>query len=222
MCGRYALALEADDLQEAFPDFIFPDQFQPRYNIAPGQPILTIPNDETRKATLQVWGLIPSWAKDPEIGRGLINARAETLGEKPSFRGSYKYHRCLIPANGFFEWQAQPGTTGKLPFFIKMKSGEPFAFAGLWDTWQSPDGAQVASATIITTTPNELMATIHSRMPVILPKDCYTQWLDPSPQPPSRFESLLVPYPSKEMIAVPISKLVNKPENDRAEILLPA
>ncbi len=222
MCGRYALALESDDLQEAFPDFVFPDQFQPRYNIAPGQPILTLPNNGAKKATFHVWGLIPSWANDPEIGRGLINARAETLGEKPSFRGPYKYHRCLIPANGFFEWQAQPGTNGKLPYFIKMKSGEPFAFAGLWDTWQSPDGTQVASATIITTTPNELMASIHNRMPVILTKDCYTQWIDPSPQPPSRFESLLIPYPSEEMIAMPISKLVNKPENDGPEILQPA
>lgn len=221
MCGRYALGLEAEELQEAFPDFIFPDQVQPRFNIAPSQPILTLPNDGTNKATFYSWGLVPSWAKDPAIGHNLINARAETLGEKPAFRGAYKYHRCLIFSSGFFEWQAQPGTKGKLPYYIKMKSGKPFAFAGLWDTWQAPDGSVMNSATIITTAPNELMAPIHTRMPVILPLDCYTQWIDPNPQPPSRFDSILSPYPAEEMEALPISRLVNSPDNDSPEVILP-
>ena len=221
MCGRYALALNSKELQLAFPEFTFPENIQARFNIAPSQPILSLSNDGTRAATFQTWGLIPSWSKDPSIGNKLINARAETLSEKPSYRGPYKYHRCLIFANGFFEWQAQSSNKGKLPYYIHLKSGEPFAFAGLWDKWQSPDGSEIHSATIITTTPNDLVEPIHSRMPVILPKDCYTQWIDPNPQPPSRFDSILSPYPSNEMIAEPISTLVNSPENDTPEVLIP-
>jgi putative SOS response-associated peptidase YedK len=222
MCGRFSLTIDPADLQDAFPEFIFPTQVTSRYNIAPSQPILALPNDGTSKADFFVWGLIPSWTKDASIGSRLINARAETLDEKPSFRGAYKYHRCLIFADGFFEWQAQPGSKGKLPHFIHMKSGRPFAFAGLWDTWQSADGSEVRSATIITTEPNELIASVHNRMPVILPPDCYAQWLDPTPQPASRFQSLLIPYPPREMEAYPISLLVNSPDNDRSEILSPA
>jgi putative SOS response-associated peptidase YedK len=222
MCGRFALTVDPSDLQEAFPEFIIPAEGAPRFNIAPSQPILVLPNDGTNKADFFVWGLIPSWAKDPSIGSQLINARGETLGEKPSFRSAYKYHRCLIFADGFFEWQPKEGSKSKVPHFIKLKSGRPFAFAGLWERWNSPDGSEIKSATIITIAPNELMAPIHNRMPVILPKDAYTQWLDPQPQPSSRFESLLVPYPAEEMIAFPVSTLVNSPANDRPENILPA
>jgi putative SOS response-associated peptidase YedK len=222
MCGRFALTVDPSDLQEAFPEFSFPAQAAPRFNIAPSQPILAVPNDGTNKADFFVWGLIPSWAKDPTIGSHLINARAETLAEKPAFRSAYKYHRCLIFADGFFEWQAQPGEKSKIPHFIRLKSGKPFAFAGLWEHWQSPDGSEVKSATIITTAPNELMTPIHNRMPVILPEEACTQWIDPSPQPSSRFQSLLMPYPAGEMEAFPVSTLVNSPGNDRPEVLTPA
>ncbi|KAF0108582.1 MAG: hypothetical protein FD146_468 [Anaerolineaceae bacterium] len=228
MCGRFALTLDPADLQDAFPEFIFPAQGAPRYNVAPSQPILALPNDGTHTAGFFVWGLIPSWAKDPSIGGRLINARAETLAEKPAFRAAYKYHRCLIFADGFYEWQtpttnaSRPGVKTKLPHFIRLKSGAPFAFAGLWECWQSADGSEVRTAAIITTEPNALMAPIHNRMPVILPRDAYTQWLDPAPQSPQRLQPLLVPFPAEEMEARPVSALVNSPANDRPEILLPA
>ena len=220
MCGRFALTVDPADLQDAFPEFTFPAQAARRYNIAPTQPVLVLPNDGTLKADYFVWGLIPSWAKDPAIGSRLINARAETLAEKPSFRGAYKYHRCLIFADAFFEWQAGPG--GKIPHVIRLKGGKPFAFAGLWEHWQSPDGSEVKSATIITTTPNELMAPIHDRMPVILPKHAYAQWLDPAPLFPVDLKGLLAPYPAGEMEAYPVSTLVNRPENDTPAVLRPA
>jgi putative SOS response-associated peptidase YedK len=222
MCGRFTLTVDPADLQDAFPEFIFPAQVAARYNIAPTQPVLVLPNDATNKADFFVWGLIPSWAKDPAIGSRLINARAETLAEKPSFRSAYKYHRCLIFADGFFEWQARPGNPGKVPHLIRLRSGKPFAFAGLWEHWQSPDGSEIKSAAIITTTPNELMTPIHNRMPVILPHDAYAQWLDPSPLFPVDLNSLLVPCPAGEMSAYPVSTLVNSPANDRPEVLLPA
>lgn len=220
MCGRFTLTVDPADLKDDFPEFTFPAQVPARYNIAPTQPVLVLPNDGTNKADFFVWGLIPSWAKDPAIGSRLINARAETLAEKPSFRSAYKYHRCLIFADGFFEWQAQAGS--KVPHHIRMKSGKPFAFAGLWEHWQSPDGSEIKSATIITTSPNELMAPIHDRMPVILQSNDYAQWLDPTPLFPVDLNSLLIPYPAAEMVAYPISTLVNSPANDRPEVLLPA
>ncbi len=222
MCGRFTLTIDPADLQDAFPEFTFPAKVAPRYNVAPTQPVLVLPNDSSGKADYFVWGLIPSWAKDPAIGSRLINARAETLSGKPAFRSAYKYHRCLILADGFFEWQARPGSLGKLPHLIRLMSGEPFAFAGLWDHWQSPDGSEIKSAVIITTTPNELMAPIHNRMPVILPHDAYAQWLDPRPLSPANLNPLLVPYPAGEMNAFPISTMINSPFNDRPEVLAPA
>jgi putative SOS response-associated peptidase YedK len=222
MCGRFTLTVDPADLQDAFPEFTFPAQSAPRYNIAPSQPILALPNDGTNRADFFVWGLIPSWAKDPSIGNRLINARAETLAEKPSFRGAFKYHRCLIFGDGFYEWQAQPGSKSKIPHFIRLKSAAPFAFAGLWEKWHSTDGSEVKSATIITTEPNELMASFHNRMPVILKPNTYTQWLHPSPISPNALQDLLVPYPTDEMEAYPVSTLVNSPGNDRAECILPA
>jgi putative SOS response-associated peptidase YedK len=231
MCGRFTLTVDPADLQEAFPDFNFPAQVGARFNIAPTQPVLVLPNDGMNRADFYVWGLIPSWAKDPAIGSRLINARAETLAEKPAFRSAYKYHRCLIFADGFFEWQTQPGATklsphpgipGKLPHLIRLKSGKPFAFAGLWEHWQSPDGSEIKSATIITTTPNELMTPIHNRMPVILPHESYVRWLVPTPLFPVDLNSLLIPYPAGEMAAYPVSTLVNSPFNDRPEVLSPA
>ncbi|MEZ0395691.1 MAG: SOS response-associated peptidase [Anaerolineales bacterium] len=222
MCGRFALSLDAAELAEAFPEYAFPPGIAPRFNIAPSQPILALPNDNRRQADFFVWGLIPSWAKDPSIGSRLINARAETLAEKPAFRAAYKYRRCLIFANAFFEWQAQPGTKVKVPYLIRLKSGAPFAFAGLWEVWQSADGSEVRSAAIITTAPNELIARLHERMPVILPESAYAQWVDPAPQPASALQPLLAPYPAEEMTAWPISTQVNDPANDHPDLLRPA
>lgn len=222
MCGRFTLTVDPADLQEAFADTTFPAKFAPRFNIAPSQPILAIPNDGRNAADFFVWGLIPSWAKDPSIGNRLINARGETLAEKPSFRGALKYKRCLILADGFYEWKSQPGTKTKIPHFIFLQSRQPFAFAGLWDEWHSPDGGDIRSATIVTIEPNELMATIHNRMPVILPPSAYAQWLDPAPQTPDHLLPLLKPFPAAQMTAHPVSTLVNSPANDRAELVVPA
>ncbi len=222
MCGRFTLTVDPADLQDAFSDYIFPAEFAPRFNIAPTQPILAIPNDGKHTADFFIWGLIPTWAKDPSIGNRLINARAETLAEKPSFRGSFKYHRCLILADGFYEWKSQPGTKTKTPYFIHLKNRRPFAFAGLWDEWNSPDGSQIKSGTIITTHPNELMASLHNRMPVILAPSAYAQWLDPAAQSPENLQSLLKPYPPEEMIAHPVSTLVNNPAHDRPECVVPS
>jgi putative SOS response-associated peptidase YedK len=222
MCGRFTLTVDPAELKEKFPGTEFPPQFAPRFNIAPSQPILAIPNDGQNRADFFVWGLIPSWAKDPSIGNRLINARGETLAEKPSFRGVYKYKRCLVLADGFYEWKNQPGTKVKIPHFIHMKDRQPFAFAGLWDEWNSPDGSQIRSCTIVTTEPNEMMASIHNRMPVILPPDAYAQWLDTAPQPPDSLAALIKPYPTGELAAHPVSTLVNNPKNDFAECVVPA
>ena len=221
MCGRFTLTVNPAELQGAFSDYTFPPQFAPRFNIAPTQPVLAIPNDGSSHADFFAWGLIPSWAKDPAIGNRLINARGETLAEKPSFRGSYKYKRCLILSDGFYEWKQVPGSKTKVPHFIHMKDRQPFAFAGLWDEWNSPDGSQIHSCTIVTIEPNELMAQLHNRMPVILPPDAYAQWLDPSPRTPDSLQAFIKPYATEEMGAYPVSTLVNNPKNNRAECIMP-
>lgn len=222
MCGRFTLTVDPAEIADTFGNFTFPTQFAPRYNIAPTQPVLAIPNDAKNKADFFIWGLIPSWAKDPSIGNKLINARGETIAEKPSFRGGFKYKRCLILTDGFYEWKTQPGMKTKTPYFIHMKDRQPFAFAGLWDEWQSPEGSSVRTCTIITTEPNELMLSLHNRMPVILdPKD-YDLWLDAAPQTPDKLIHLIKPFPTENMSAHPVSTLVNKPGNDRPECVVPA
>jgi putative SOS response-associated peptidase YedK len=215
MCGRFSLVADPDDLREAFPWLNIPiTDTAPRYNIAPSQPVAAIPNDGKHQLDYFIWGLIPSWAKDPSIGNRLINARAETLGEKPSFRTAFRRRRCLIPADGFFEWKAVPGLKTKTPMYVRMKSGNPFVFAGLWENWSSPDGSILQSCTIVTTEPNSLMKDIHSRMPVILPASVHEQWLEPGEVVAQRLEALLQPYPAEEMIAYAVSPLVNSPAND--------
>ena len=222
MCGRFTLTVDPAQAQENFNNFTFPEKFAPRFNIAPTQPILAIPNDEKFTADFFIWGLIPMWAKDPSIGNRLINARAETLAEKPSFRGSLKYKRCLILADGFYEWKSSDGKKSKTPFFIHMKDRKPFAFAGLWDSWNSPEGAQLKTCTIITTEPNELMSLLHNRMPAILHPRDYDKWLDPSSQTPDQVIPLLKPFPAEMMDAYPVTPLVNKPANDTPELVVPA
>ncbi len=221
MCGRFTLTVDPAEFPDKFGDFTFPKKFAPRFNIAPTQPVLAVPNNDKFKADFFVWGLIPMWAKDPTIGNRLINARGETVAEKPSFRGSLKYKRCLIFADGFYEWKAQPGRKTKTPFFIHMKDRKPFAFAGLWDTWNSSDGSLIRSCTLITTEPNELMAMIHDRMPVILHPRDYAKWLEPSAQTPDRVLPLIKPFPADVMDAYPVSTLVNKASNDIPELVVP-
>lgn len=221
MCGRFTLTVDPSELKEAFEHYTFPSQFVPRFNIAPTQPVLAIPNDAKNAADFFVWGLIPSWAKDPSVGNKLINARGETVAEKPSFRASFKNKRCLILADGFYEWKATPGTKTKTPYFIHMKDRGAFAFAGLWDEWHSPDGGSLSTCTIITTEPNDLMSALHNRMPVILDAKDYDRWLDPAPQTPENLLPLVKPFPADRMSAYAVSTLVNKPGNDRPECVVP-
>ena len=169
-------------------------------------------DDGQRYLTQMHWGLIPSWAKDPAIGNRMINARAETLGVKPAFRVALRKRRCLVVADGFYEWQQR--ARGKQPIYIMLKSREPFGFAGLWDTWTSPEGEAIRTCTIITTDPNDLLKPIHDRMPVILTRDAEGVWLDPTIQEPARLLPLLKPYPPEEMEVYPVSTWVNKPAHD--------
>lgn len=222
MCGRFTLTVDTAELQAAFAGFEFPSLAAPRYNIAPSQPVLALPNDGKNKADFFVWGLIPAWAKDPTIGARMINARAETLAEKPSFRGPYRYKRCLIPADGFYEWKKLPGQGAKIPHRITRKDQRPFAFAGLWDEWLSPDGSQVKSCVIITTAPNALVAEIHDRMPVILHPQDYEAWLSPEARLPQELQSLLTAFPAEEMSAYPVGRLVNNARLDTPEMIQPA
>jgi putative SOS response-associated peptidase YedK len=221
MCGRFTLTVDTAELQEAFSGFTFPHPVAPRYNIAPTQPVLVLPNDARNQADFYLWGLIPSWSKDPGMGVRMINARAETLAEKPSFRGPYRYKRCLIPVSGFYEWKKEASQNIKTPYYIRLKNQQPFALAGLWDEWLGPDGSQVKSCTIITTAPNPLIARLHDRMPVILKPTQYEDWLSPQPRQPGDLQDLLAPYPADEMEAYPISRMVNNARLDTPELIQP-
>lgn len=221
MCGRFTLTLTGEQLSLAFPWLSETQASTPRYNIAPSQLVSVVPNREERQIESFRWGLVPSWAKDPAIGNRMINARAETLADKPSFRTAYRRRRCLVLADGFYEWRSVPGSKRKTPYYIRLDSQDPFAFAGLWETWRGPDGDWIPSCTIITTQPNELIEPIHNRMPAILPPDHYSLWLDPAELQPSVLDPLLGPYPASEMTAFPVSTLVNDPRNDLAQCIAP-
>ena len=213
MCGRFTLWLQFGDLVKAFPGLTFPEFLPPRYNIAPTQDVAVVPNDGLEQVQLFRWGLVPFWAKDPSIGNRMINARAETVAEKPAYRAAYRRRRCLVLADGFYEWRKEPGSRTKTPMYIQLASGEPFAFAGLWEVWR-PDDTPLFTHTIITTEPNALLEPIHNRMPVILPREAYDRWLDPAEQRSGSFSDLLVPYPAEELAAYPVSTYVNSPGND--------
>lgn len=221
MCGRFTLTAEISALQESFPWLNIPPEIAPRYNIAPTQAVAVVANDGKNRLDFYNWGLIPSWAKDPEIGNRMINARAETLAEKPSFKAAFRRRRCLILADGFYEWQKQESSKAKIPMYIRLASHESFAFAGLWELWNSKDGSQILSCTIITTEPNELMQSIHNRMPVILPAEAYPTWLEPGEQSLEGLTPLLKPYPAEQMVAYPVSTLVNSPANDLPQVIIP-
>lgn len=222
MCGRYTLTSTPEALQAVFDWVEIPKAITPRYNIAPTQPVAIISNANKSNIDFFTWGLIPSWAKDPKIGGRMINARAETVAEKPSFRSAYKRRRCLILADGFYEWVKPPSDKSKIPHYIQLESKEPFAFAGLWENWQSSDGSEIKSCTIITTEPNDMMAKLHNRMPVILTADSYDTWLSEEEITRQELDPLLISYAANEMGHYPISTLVNSPANDVPEVLIPA
>jgi putative SOS response-associated peptidase YedK len=219
MCGRYSQQQSAEIIAQAFQVDNVPS-LKPRYNIAPSQSVATISQTaENRQFKMLHWGLIPSWAKDTKISSRLINARAETLTEKPSFRSAFRRRRCLILADGFYEWQQQKDKQ-KQPFYFRMIEQQPFAFAGLWERWKDQStGETIESCTIITTEPNELMKSVHNRMPVILASKDYNLWLDPEVKESKLLQPLLNPYPAEEMTAFAVSQAVNKPSNDTPECL---
>jgi len=221
MCGRFTLFEPDKILSREFGVSGFPT-LSPRYNIAPSQPVATVraaPAGSGREVALLRWGLIPSWSKDPAIGNRLINARAETVREKPSFRNAFRRHRCLIPASGFYEWQRQE--RAKQPYFVRMRNERVFAFAGLWDRWESPDEGAIETCTILTISANAVLAPIHDRMPVIVPTMEYDRWLDPSLKDPDSLAPLLVPFPPEEMLAFPVSPRVNTPSTDDEGCIAP-
>jgi putative SOS response-associated peptidase YedK len=192
----------------------------PLFNIAPTQPVAAVrvvPGGQERELVELRWGLIPFWADDPKIGYRLINARAETAATKPSFRSAFKARRCLVVADGYYEWQKLDAKK-KQPFFIRMKGGKLFAFAGLWDRWSPPDGEAIESCTILTTDANELNRPVHNRMPVIVDPSAFGQWLDPAERP-DVLQELLRPYPSESMEAYPISTFANNPRNQGPECI---
>lgn len=217
MCGRYSLFANGENLAERF-DFDIEDfEWVERYNIAPSQHVLAIVNSQTgNRAGMLKWGLVPSWAKDPKIGYKMINARSETIDKKPSFKRLLKRRRCIIAADGFYEWKKEE--TGKQAFRFQLKTKEPFGFAGLWDRWEQ-DGEIIQSCTIITTEANEVVKGIHDRMPVILPKNAEQIWLDRSIEEEDYLKSLLLPFSADEMEKYPVSSLVNSPKNDTKEII---
>jgi putative SOS response-associated peptidase YedK len=191
----------------------------PRYNAAPTQSLPVILNEEPHAIQLLRWGLVPFWAKDPSIGNRMINARTETLAEKPSFRNALHKRRCLVLADGFYEWQQT--AHGKVPMRITLESGEPFAFAGLWETWRSPEGATLRTFTIVTTEPNALLAPIHNRMPALLLPEHEQLWLDDHGHQEAWLDTLR-PYPAERMVAYPVSPRVNSPANDDVSVVAPA
>ena len=221
MCARYSLTVLAEDLARKLGasvqlTLLGPDGFRPRYNAAPTQVLPVVAGGVPRLLVPMRWGLIPAWAKDPSIAQKLINARAETVLEKPSFRRPFQRQRCLVLADGFYEWQQTE--RGKVPYRFVVRGGEPFAFAGLWDSWRDPTGQERQTFTILTTAPNELVAPIHNRMPVILAARDYEHWLSSAVMAESLL-ALLRPYPAEEMAAYRVSRLVNSPANDVPEVI---
>ena len=214
MCGRYTLSTPVEklagefDISEPLPDL------PPSYNVAPSQEVAAIVagGRGERRLELLRWGLIPAWADDPGIGSRMINARSETAAEKPSFRKAFKERRCLIPADGFYEWQKTNG--GKQPYHLKMRDGRLFAFAGLWESWKGDEEGEIRSCTILTTDANDLVGEVHHRMPVILPPKTYDLWLDPAVREAEQLLSVLLSYPTEDMEAYPVSRRVNNPSND--------
>ena len=219
MCGRFSLTA---DLGELIPRFEFDGdwlEYEPNYNVAPTQNVLTVVGGENRRGGFMRWGLIPHWAENASIGSRMINARAETVTRKPAFRDALRRRRCLVLADGFYEWQ-RSGRKRK-PLRIVMNSGAPFSFAGLWALWRDHEGNTVPSCTIITTAANDLLSPIHSRMPVILPRELEELWLDRDVRDPVALADLLEPYPSHQMRTYEVSALVNSARNNVPDVVKP-
>ncbi len=220
MCGRFTIMLDAEDLKEILGLNSVPDDWRPRYNVAPTQPVAVVTDANLRQAEWMRWGLIPAWAKDMEIGSRLINARSETVTEKPSFRSSFARRRCVLLADGFYEWQrSAEKKVPAIPYFFYREGHKPFGFAGLWDIWRNPAGEEIRSCTILTTTPNEIVRPVHDRMPVMLDETNMWSWILPAE--PEKHLALLKPYPVEKMESHIVSKIVNDPARDVPECVDP-
>lgn len=219
MCGRFVLTANPQSLQQEFDLSTPPVEVQPRYNIAPTQPVAVITNESPHQLTYHRWGLIPSWAKDMAMAAKMINARSESAAEKPAFRAAFRRRRCIIPADGFYEWQEQG--KDKTPMFIHMQDRKLFGLAGLWEIWHDPEGGELRTCTILTTDANPFMQQYHHRMPVILHKEDYPLWLSPKEEPLPVLQGLMKPYDEDAFSAYAVSKAVNRPANDSPELLEP-
>jgi len=217
MCGRFAFYSPHEAVQDLF-GVTFPAAVEPRYNIAPSQFVVALRADERAlEPAVLKWGLVPSWAKDPKIGNRMINARAETVHEKPSFRAAFKRRRCVILADGFYEWRRTGDS--KTPYFIAMQDRQPFAMAGLWEQWQGGEGTELQTCTIITTAANEIMKPLHDRMPVILSPDNAHHWCGPDGDERAAAQGLLAANANEAMVYWPVSTVVNNPRNDGPELI---
>jgi putative SOS response-associated peptidase YedK len=221
MCGRFVRYSPVQRFADLF-HARSGAEAKPSYNIPPGTRILVAKNapDGQRELAMLKWGLVPAWSDEPKTEYSTINARAETVAEKPAYRSAFRHRRCLIAADGFYEWHPQPDGH-KQPYFIHLADNQPFAFAGIWEHWER-DGKTLESCSIIVTEANELMRPIHERMPVILPPATYDQWMDPGLEDPAELRPLLVPYPSGLMTMHPVSTVVNSPRNDGRDLIAPA
>jgi len=219
MCGRFDCHSEISVIKKLFKIDRLSIDYQPHYNIAPSQNIVVIRDSGKRELIQCRWGFIPSWAKDPKMGFKMINARAESVAGKPAFKDAFRNQRCLVVADGFYEWVLEGKV--KQPVYIRLKSLAPVGFAGLYSVWRSPEGEDICTCTIITTDANDLLRPIHDRMPVIIPKDMEDLWLDPKITEKEKLLPLLMPYPSDEMEFYRVSPIMNKPENDASEVILP-
>lgn len=216
MCGRYSLVTEKTDLVRVLdlPADAVLDDLEPRYNVAPTQEVPIVRRDGRRRVALHRWGLVPEWADDRKVGARMINARSETIAVKPAFRDAFRERRCLVPADGFYEWLAVEEGRPKIPHYIRLRSAEPFAFAGLWSEWRAPDGEVLPTFTIVTTRPNELVRPVHDRMPVLLGAEAREAWLAPGPADERKLRDLLRPYDAAEMEMYPVSRWVNSVDHE--------
>lgn len=222
MCGRYFLHSDLDKLTELFGQLDGTITLSPRYNIAPTQPVPVVRADAQgrRHIALVRWGLVPSWAREPDTKYSMINARAETVAEKPAFRSAFRYRRCLIPADGFYEWQKTLGGR-KQPYCIRHAEDQPMALAGIWETWQAADGSELESCAILVTSANATVAPVHDRMPVIVDPSDFGSWLNRHLQHPDELEQFLQPAPTDLLRLYPVNTRVNNPQNDSKELIEP-
>jgi len=225
MCTRVTLASDKKTIAEAFPGVELPDDIPPRYNIAPTDDLyaVTVTDEGTRRLVKLKWGLVPAWARDETVGRKLINARAETVSDKPSFRKPFRDTRCLVVVDGFYEWAAAPDGKTRVPYRFTVEGGVPFALAGIFDNWKGEggevSGIELQTCAVITTASNSLVGSVHGRMPVIMSPEDYDAWLDPDMHDKKELAGMLRPYPPERMNCMPVSRKVNNPRNEGPELL---